>query len=92
MIKPVSSTAANIGIAKNRADLHFISHTSLVIKRSNFHNSSQLLLLTSSINYKSGTAPGKTFNEYPAFSNTYRWWQPIQDTAFMLEGTTGQRH
>ncbi|MDQ6843500.1 MAG: hypothetical protein M3Z92_03975 [Bacteroidota bacterium] len=30
------------------------------------------MLLTSSINYKSSVAPGRTFIEYPAFSNTYR--------------------
>ncbi len=65
------TTSDNIGIAKSRADVHFISISSLVILRLGRRNSYQLLYLTSSINYKSSVAPGRTFIEYPAISNTY---------------------
>ena len=60
----------SIRIGNSRADVHFISFSSLVILGSGRRISYQLLLLSSSINYKSSVAPGRTFIEYPAFSNT----------------------
>jgi hypothetical protein len=58
--------------------VHFTGFNSLVILGSGRRNSCQLLLLTSSINYKSSVAPGRTSIEYPAFSKTYRKlsWRP----------------
>jgi hypothetical protein len=70
VVKLVDRTAYNKGIAKSRAEVHFIINSSLVILRSSFRNSYQFLLLTASKNYKSARVPGETFNEYPAFSNT----------------------
>ena len=52
--------------------MHFIGFSSLVILGSGRRNSYELLLVTLSINYKSEIAPGGTFIECPAFSNTYR--------------------
>ena len=52
--------------------MSFIGFSSFIILRSGRRNSYQLLLLSSSINIKSSVALGRTFIEYPAFSNTCR--------------------
>jgi hypothetical protein len=59
-------------IAESGSDVCFITYSSLVSLCSNFRNSYQLLLLTSSINYKSSVAPGRRFNKYSAIGHSYR--------------------